>query len=122
MKARSVVVGFAAAAAMLVAGQIGASANVSWCMIDPRTAVVSPGGQNLTVDTQVFMPLDSQHLKSQVQDTAVASPDIDGGTLITVHVSVPVESHVVSTVKSYGVSAQADGSGVVTLYLHVPVS
>lgn len=122
MKAKSVVVGFAVAAAMLVAGQIGASANVSWCMVDPRSAVVSPDGQNLTVDTQVFMPPNSQHLRSQVQDSAVASPDTNDGTLITVRVSVPVQSHIVSTVKSYGVSAEADGSGVVTLYLHVPVS
>lgn len=121
-QARSVVVGLAAAVGMLLAGSIGASANISWCISDPPVGVVSPGGQNLTVSTQVFLPPGSQHLKSQIQDQAVTSPDVNGGTLITVYVTVPVQSHVVSSVNRFGVSAQADGSGVVTLYLHVPVS
>ena len=121
-QARNVVVGLVAAAGMLVAGPIGASANISWCIADPPVGVVSPGGQNLTVSTQVFLPPNSQHLKGQIQDQAVTSPDVNGGTLIAVYVTVPVQSHVVASVNRFGVSAQADGSGVVTLYLHVPVS
>lgn len=121
-QARNVVVGLAAAVGTLLAGSVGASANISWCISDPPVGVVSPAGQNLTVSTQVFLPAGSQHLKGQVQDQAVTSPDVNGGTLITVYVTVPVQSHVVSSVNRYGVSAQADGSGVVTLYLHVPVS
>ena len=119
---RNVVFGLVAAVGMLVAGSIGASANISWCISDPPVGVVSPGGQNLTVNTQVYLPPGSQHLKSQIQDRAVTSPDVSGGTLITVYVTVPVQSHIVSSVNRFGISAQADGSGVVTLYLHVPVS
>lgn len=122
MKARSVVAGLAAAGAMVLAGPVGASANISWCISDPPTGVVSPGGQNLSVSTTVYLPPDSQHLKSQIQDSAVTSPDAGGGTLITVYVTVPVQSHIVASVNRYGVSAAADGTGQVTLYLHVPVS
>lgn len=122
MKARSVVAGVAAAGAMILAGPAGASANVSWCISDPPTGVVTPGGQNLTVSTQVFLPPGSQHLKNEIQDSAVATPDALGGTLITVHVTVPAQSHIVASVNRYGVSASADGTGQVTLYLHVPVS
>lgn len=122
MKARSVVAAVLAAGAMLVAGQVVASANVAWCIWDPPIQVVSPGGQQLMVNNQVYLPRSAVYLKSAVVDGAVAQADLSGGTLITVHVHVPITSHVVSTEYRYRVSAQNDGSGVVTLYLHVPIN
>ena len=122
MKARSVVVGALAGAAMLLAAQVPASANLAWCVFDPPMQVVSPGGNNLTINTQVYLPQGATHLKNQVQEQVFSSSDAGGGTLVTVEVFVPVTSRVVATVNRWGVSAAASGDGMVTLYLHVPIS
>lgn len=110
------------AAAMVMATSAGASANFAFCMDDPPAAAVTPGGVNLTVNTQVYLPSGSQQLKNEVYATTSSQPDGHGGTLVTVNVYVPAPAHVVATVKRYQVSAAGDGNGTVTLVLDVPVS
>lgn len=122
MKARSLVVGGLLAGAMLMATSGGASANFAFCMDDPPVQVVTPGGHNITVNAQVYLPAGSQELMDQVSDSASARPDGRGGTLITVSVFVPAPAHVVASVNRYRVSAAGDGDGVVTLLLDVPIS
>ena len=122
MKARSVVLGIVASGAMLLLAAPGASANVAWCVSDPPIQVVTPGGHNLTVNNQVYLPPYTMHLKGAISDSALAVPDEDGGTLIIVRVYVPARAHVVSSENRYQVSQAKDGSSEVTLYLHVPVS
>lgn len=121
-QARSVVVGLAAAVGMLVAGPIGASANLVWCLSDPPTQVVTPGGQNVTVNTMVYLPVGSASSKNDVAESAVASPDGRGGTLITVYVHVPAPARVVATVHDFHVSTSAEGGPNLTLYLDIPIS
>ena len=125
MKARSVVVGGfggLVAGAMFMASSVGASANFAFCESDPPVQVVTPGGHNLQVNSQVFLAHGSQQLASAVTETASAQPDGKGGTLITVSVFLPVSAHVVASVNRYKVSAAGDGSGVLTLVLDVPIS
>lgn len=122
MKARNLLVGGLMAGAMLAATSLGASANVVFCMSDPPIQVVTPGGHNLIVNNQVYLPAGAMQLKNNVTDDAAAQPDGHGGTLITVHVYVPLAAHVVASVNRYGVTAVRDGTRVVTLYLDVPLS
>jgi len=122
MRARSVVVGVLVAGAMLLAAQVSASANVAWCISDPPILVVTPGGHNLTVNNQVYLPPYAKHLKSRIYDPAFATPDSTGGTLVTVYVFVPERAQVVSSANRWRVSDTKDGSTVVTLYLHVPIT
>jgi hypothetical protein len=122
MKARSVVVGVLVAGAMLLAAQVSASANVAWCISDPPILVVTPGGHNLTVNNQVYLPPYAKHLKNTIYDTAFATRDSTGGTLVTVYVFVPERAQVVSSANRWRVSDTKDGSTVVTLYLHVPIT
>jgi hypothetical protein len=122
MKARSVVLGAMVAGMMVIAGQGVASANMVWCVSDPPIQVVTPGGHNIQVNNQVYMAPYATHLKGEIVDYATARPDGKGGTLITVYVYVPVNSHVVSSQYRYQVSAARDGSSLVTLYLDVPIS
>jgi hypothetical protein len=122
VKARSVVAGVLVSAAMLLAAQVSASANVAWCVSDPPILVVTPGGNNLTVNNQVYLPPYAIHLKNSVSDTAVASRDSTGGTLITVFVYVPTHASVVSSEYRWRVSDTGDGISVVTLHLHVPIT
>ncbi|OLC01372.1 MAG: hypothetical protein E6I81_09960 [Chloroflexi bacterium] len=122
MKARSVVVGALMAGAMSFAGGGGASANMAWCVTDPPIQVVTPGGHNLLVNNQVYLPPYAMHLKNQITDDAKAEPDGKGGTLITVYVHVPAHSHIVSSDNRYRIMSQQDGSSLVTLYLDVPIS
>lgn len=122
MKARSVVGGALAAGAMLLAAQASASANVAWCVSDPPIQVVTPGGHYLTVNNQVYLPPYAMHLKSQIHDAAFATPDSSGGTLITVYVFVPDSARVVSSENRWRVTDTGDGSTVVTLHLHVPIT
>jgi hypothetical protein len=122
MKTRSVVVGALLAGAMFIAGEGVASANMSWCLTDPPIQVVTPGGHNLVVNNQVYLPPYDMHLKDQITDGAVAQPDGHGGTLITVYVHVPAHSHVVSSENRYQVTAQQDGSYLITLHLDVPIT
>jgi hypothetical protein len=122
MKARSLVLGGLLAGVLLLATSVAVSANFAWCMSDPPVLVTSPGGHNLMVNNQVFLPAGAQSLMDEVVDSATARPDGHGGTLLTVDVFVPAPSRVVSSVYRYGVSAQRYGSGVVTLFLDVPVT
>jgi hypothetical protein len=122
MKTRSVVVGALLAGAMFIAGEGVASANVAWCVSDPPIQVVTPGGHNLVINNQVYLPPYDMHLKDQITDGAVVQPDGHGGTLITVYVRVPAHSHVVSSEYRYQVSAQQDGSYLITLHLDVPIN
>jgi len=122
MKARSVVGGVLVAGAMLLAAQVSASANVAWCISDPPIQVVTPGGHNLTVNNQVYLPQYAKHLKNRIYDTAFATRDSSGGTLVTVYVFVPERAHVVSSANRWRVSDTRDGTTVVTLYLHVPIT
>ena len=122
MKAKSVVGGILAAGAMVVLGQVGASANVVWCMFDPPATVTTPAGTSVNVNTTVYLPAGSSTLKNQVATSAVASADAAGGTRITVYVHVPATAHVVATVKQFKVSTQADGGPNLTLYLDIPIS
>lgn len=122
MKARSVVAALAAAGAMVLLGAVGASANLVWCMSDPPTQVVTPGGQNVTVNSNVYLPAAFAGAKNDVSESAVTSPDGKGGTLITLYVHVPAPAHVVATVKSLKVSTSADGGPNLTLYLDIPIS
>jgi hypothetical protein len=108
--------------ALLAASGGAASANIVWCLEDPPIQVVTPGGQTLTVNNMVYLPADALNLKGTVTEDASAAPDGKGGTLITVHVYVPTTAHVVSSEYRYQVSAQKDGSSVITLYLDVPTS
>ena len=122
MKARSVVAGVLVAVAMLLAAQVSASANVAWCVSDPPIQVVTPGGHTLTVNNQVYLPPYAIHLKNDVQDTAVATRDSTGGTLVTVYVFVPAHASVVSSEYRWRVSDTRDGIAVVTLHLDVPIT
>jgi hypothetical protein len=122
MKGRSVAFGGLLAGVMLVAGSAVASANMAWCVSDPPIQVVTPGGHNLTINNQVYLPPNAKHLKGQITDDATAKPDGKGGTLITVHVHVPAHAHVVSSENRYRLSDQRDGDTVVILYLDVPTS
>jgi hypothetical protein len=122
MKARSLVVSGLLAGVMLLPTSVAVSANFAWCMSDPPVLVTSPGGNNLMVNNQVYLPAGSLSLMDEVFDSATARPDGHGGTLLTVQVFVPAPSRVVSSVYRYRVSAQGYGSGVVTLFLDVPVT
>ena len=119
--------GAAAAAGMMIMGQGVASANVAWCIADPPVQVVTPDGHNLMVNTAVYLPPASQHLKSSVAESASAQPDGSGGTLITVRVVVPAGisgASVVSSENRYQMVARGYGAGgtTVTLYLDVPAA
>ena len=122
MKTRSMVVSALLAGAMFVGGEGVASANMAWCVADPPIQVVTPGGHNLVVNNQVYLPPYDMHLKDEITDGAVVQPDGHGGTLITVYVHVPAHSHVVSSENRYQVSAQKDGSYLITLHLDVPIN
>ncbi|SRR5260370_4989581 len=122
MKTRSVVVGVLLAGVMVVAGEGVASANMTWCVSDPPIQVVTPGGHNLVVNNQVYLPPYAMHLKDDITDGAVVQPDGRGGTLITVYVHVPAHSHVVSSENRYHFSTQGDGTSLITLHLDVPIS
>ncbi len=124
MKARSVVTSCVAAGVMLVVGAISGSANCVWCLSDPPIQVVTPGGHNLTVNNQVYLPRSALHLKNKIYDDATAAPDGHGGTLITVRVHVPdgVRAHIESSENRYQLSSQGDGANVITTYLDVPTS
>ena len=122
MKARSWVAGALLGGAMVCAGGGGASANMAWCVSDPPIQVVTPGGHQLLVNNQVYLPPYAMHLKGQVTDDAKAEPDGRGGTLITVYVHVPAHSHVVSSDNRYRVTTARDGSELITLYLDVPIN
>lgn len=122
MKAWSVVAGVLVAGAMLLAAQVSASANVAWCISDPPIQVVTPGGHYLTINNDVYLPPYAMHLKRSIHDAAFATLDPSGGTLVTVYVFVPERAHVVSSANRWQVSDAGDGSNLVTLYLHVPIT
>ena len=128
MTKRGVGVGALAAGLLLLGGQVAASANVVWCTFDPPVHVVTAGGSHLTVNNMITMSVADKDIAKLVTGDATAVPDGSGGTLITVHVSIPQGAHgayVVSTNHRYNVtaSASAPGGGVVlTLELDVPAS
>ena len=115
------------AAALSLAGEAPASANVMWCMSDPPLQVATPGGQALSVNIAIYMPPNQQHLARGFSDTATVASDGNGGTLVTVYVVVPSgvsSAYIVSSVNRYQVSASGTGQGgtVVTMYLDVPAT
>src|SRR5579872_4214572 len=79
MHRKTVVLGSAAAAAMLALSQVGASANMVWCISDPPLQVVTPAGHNVLINNMVYLPPYAMHLKSQVADGAVAVPMAKAG-------------------------------------------
>lgn len=126
MRARSVVGGMLAAAAMLLVAQVPAAANVAWCMSDPPAQVQTESGSSLSVNTVVSVPQSDVHYLRQVTEATSAAPDATG-TLITVSVTLPAgitAARITSSVYRFAVSASAAGTGgqTVTLYLEVPKS
>lgn len=127
MKARRVVLGVVAAAAMVVGGGVSASANIVWCMDDPPVQVQTPAGTNLTVGVTVAVPQHEAKYISQVQTQTLTSSDGAGGTLITVIVTVPASIDVAKvsvTVQKFKVtdSATVAGGSTTTLQLDVPAA
>jgi hypothetical protein len=128
MTKRGVAVGFLAAGLLVLGGHVAASANVVWCTFDPPVHVVTAGGSHLTVNNMITISMADKDLAKLVTEDATAAPDGTGGTLITVHVSIPQGAHganVVSTNHRYKVTASAStpgGGAVLTLELDVPAS
>lgn len=127
MKARRVVAGVAAAGAMLVGGAASGSANIAWCIEDPPVQVQTATGSNLTVNVAVAVPQGQARYIGSVAIAAVTEPDVSGGTLIAVSVTVPSTvsvANVTATVKKYKVSTTATvpGGSSATLYLVVPTA
>ena len=122
MKARSVACGGLLAGLLVWASSVGASAQVEWCSSDPPLQVITPGGHYLVVNNQVTLPAYAQHLKNRITDSATATADGQGGTIITVHVFVPAPAHVVAWEYRYQVHSQRDGDHVVIVYLDVPIT
>jgi len=115
------------AAALLIAGEASASANVEWCVYDPPVQVVTPGGTYLMVNNSIYLPPYDRHLASHFPATATVASDGHGGTLITVHVQIASgvsSAHVVSSQNRFQVSSPGNGAGgtVVTTYLDVPAA
>jgi hypothetical protein len=116
-----------AASAMVIGGAGSVSANIAWCMADPPAQTVTQDGANLSVNTFVSVTRSEVHYLNDVHSDASSAPDGKGGTLITVHVSLPAgisTARVTATVNRYNATATAAGAGgtVVTLYLDVPKS
>lgn len=127
MKARSVVLGVVASGVMLVGGSMGAAANVAWCLEDPPVQVQTASGTNLTVNTAIAVPQGQAKYIGDVVVDAVTEPDLAGGTLITVNVSVPSTisvANVTATVKKFKISASTTvaGGGSAVLQLDVPAA
>jgi hypothetical protein len=127
MKARRVVASVVTAGAMLVAGAVSASANISWCIDDPPVQVETPAGTNLTVNTGVSVVSKQARYLNDVAVVAVTEPDGNGGTLITVTVTVPATigtANVTATVNKFKVSASTTvaGGDSATLVLDVPAA
>ena len=127
MSRRSVVAAVLVAGAMFIAGAVGASANLAWCLADPPVLVSSPNGANLVVNVTATLPHSYTTSKNTLYDTVTAAPDGHGGTLLTVHAYLPAGSyHSTVTAVSYRYNVSATGTGVgggvVTLYLDVPTS
>lgn len=126
MSKRVLVIG-ALSAGMLAVGAAGtASANVQWCVSDPPIPVVTPAGQHLMVNNMIYLASEDRHLASEITDDASTAPDGHGGTLITIHVYLPVAHHganVVSNNYRFRVSDTSSAPGgwtMVTLSLDVP--
>jgi hypothetical protein len=122
MNGRNLVVACVVAGVAIAMGSVSASANLQWCVSDPPLQVVTPGGHNLTINNQVYLPPSALHLKNLIYDQASAEPDGQGGTLVTVHVYVPSQAHVVSSENRFRLTTSGDGSSVITLYLDVPTT
>jgi hypothetical protein len=127
MKARSVVAGVVAAGAMVVGGAASAAANIAWCMEDPPVQVQTATGANLTVNVGVAVPQGQAKYINDVVIVATTQPDTNGGTLVTVNVTVPSTvsvANVTAGVKKYKVSSSTTvaSGGSATLLLDVPAS
>lgn len=128
MRKRVVVVGVLSAGLLVLGGQGAASANVTWCMSDPPIQVVTPGGNNLSVNNMVYLSAADMHIASQITGSATTAPDGRGGTLITVHINIPKGAHGASVVSSnfrYEVKdsdGTPNGGITLTLKLDVPTS
>lgn len=127
MNARSLLIGVAAAGTMVVGSAMGASANISWCLGDPPVQVQTDAGTNLTVNTMVGVPQGQAKYINDVVIDAVTAPDGVGGTMVTVHVTVPstvTVARVSATVKKFKItdSATVPGGGSATLHLDLPTT
>ena len=128
MSKRVVVLGSLAAGLLVLGGQEAASANIAWCMSDPPIQVVTPGGHYLAVNNMVYLSPVDRHIASLITAGATTAPDGKGGTLITVHVSIPAGAHganVVSANYRYQVTdtdGTSNGGTTLTLKLDVPSS
>jgi hypothetical protein len=114
----------AIAVALSVMSEGTASAHVVWCMYDPPVQVVTLGGQNLTVNTTIYLPPNERHVSSHFPATATATSDSHGGTLITVRVQVASgvsSAHIVSSVQRYQVTSNGGGTGGTVVYLDLDV-
>jgi hypothetical protein len=125
MKARILIFATLTGGAMSLLAGVPVAANLVWCVADPPLQVATAGGHNLTVNTTVYLDKGSVNLKNDVEETATAAPDGEGGTLITVQVYLPAgvgSAYVVSSLNRYKVSATGTGAGgeVITLYLDAP--
>ena len=122
---RKLVLVTGAAATLLVLGAGTASANVVWCLSDPPQQVVTPGGNYLVVNTTLYAAPSYRHELSAVTETVDETSDGAGGTLVTVHVSVPQSIGsltVVAQVQRYQLTARGTGAGgtEITMQLDVP--
>lgn len=58
---------------MHIAGSATASASVAWCVFDPPTQRVTPGGHNIAVTNLVYLRPVDRHVMGEVSDGTSAS-------------------------------------------------
>jgi hypothetical protein len=112
---------------MVVGSAASAAANIAWCMEDPPVQVQTATGANLTVNVGVAVPQGQAKYINDVVIVATTQPDTNGGTLVTVNVTVPSTvsvANVTAGVKKYKVSSSTTvaSGGSATLLLDVPAS
>lgn len=114
----------AIAVALSLMSEATASAHVVWCMYDPPVQVVTPGGQNLTVNNTIYLPPYERHVAPHFPATATATADGHGGSLITVRVQIAsgvLSAHIVSSVQRFQASSSGGGAGGTVVFMHLDV-
>ncbi|HEX6547465.1 MAG TPA: response regulator transcription factor [Candidatus Dormibacteraeota bacterium] len=87
---RRILVAAALAASAAVAGVTPTAAYNSWCEDEPPVTVVTPGGQHVTINNWISVPVQDRHLLRKVHVYGEAVPGADPDTtLVTVHVITP---------------------------------